>query len=301
LARELDPYVEVIPTNTTAFLPIVLSMPGLQTTVHITLYMPTHGRDTEFVSDLAELRNCMDELKTRFTDPIIYIRGDGNVNSNNDSRVVLLQQLILDYNLARTETGHHTYHHFVGNGMYDSDIDILLHSKGEHISEAVTEVLCKYDNPDILSHHDVILSSFTIPSQVVSHSKSMYDPAPKIDHVRTKIEWSDEGQAAYCELVSPHLRQVREDWLDASSQLSMSVALSITSEILTKCATMTNNFKIAGCKPINKSRNVPKAIRLATNKLIKAHKDYKNAENLRAYPRSSRAKDVFISTKKKLG
>jgi hypothetical protein len=73
--RELDPYVEVIPTNTNAFLPIVLSMPGLQTTVHITLYMPTHGRDTEFVSDLAVLRNCMDEVKTRFTDQL-YISGE---------------------------------------------------------------------------------------------------------------------------------------------------------------------------------------------------------------------------------
>ena len=119
--REFDPYIEVIPTNITAFLSIMLSNKHAWSTNNSSCNSVsnsvTHGKDTEFVSDLAELRNCMDELKTSFTDTIIYIRGDGNVNSNNDSRVVLLQQLILDYNLARMETGHHTYHHFVGNGM----------------------------------------------------------------------------------------------------------------------------------------------------------------------------------------
>ena len=39
--KELDPYIKVITTNTTAFLPIVLKMPGLQTSIHISLDMPT--------------------------------------------------------------------------------------------------------------------------------------------------------------------------------------------------------------------------------------------------------------------
>ena len=88
--KELDPYIEVIPTNTTAILPIMFKMPGLKTTVHIALYMPTHGKDSDFVSDLAELRNCLDDLAGRSDDPIIYIRGDGNVNPNNSIRVTLL-------------------------------------------------------------------------------------------------------------------------------------------------------------------------------------------------------------------
>ena len=113
--KELDPYIEVIATDTTAFLPIVLKMPGLQTSVHISLYMPTHSKDSEFVSDLAELRNCIDNLVERYTDPIIYILGDGNVNPNNTARVIHLKQLIRDYQLVRIETGHNTYHHFVGD------------------------------------------------------------------------------------------------------------------------------------------------------------------------------------------
>ena len=46
--KELDPYVEVIHTNTPAFLPIILKMPGLKTSVHIALYMPTHSKAAVF-------------------------------------------------------------------------------------------------------------------------------------------------------------------------------------------------------------------------------------------------------------
>ena len=71
--KELDPFIEVITTNTAAFLPIIFKMPGLKTSIHVTLYMPTHGKDSEFVSDLPELRNCLDNLIERFSDPILYI------------------------------------------------------------------------------------------------------------------------------------------------------------------------------------------------------------------------------------
>ena len=187
--RELDPFIEVISTNTTAFLPIIFKKPGLQTSVHISLYMPTQGKDSEFVSDLAELRNCLDELIARYTDLVLYIRGDGNVNSNNTVRVTLLKQLISDYNLVQTVTGHNTYHHFVGNGMYDSDIDILLHTSDDNVDETVTKIMCKHDNPDILSHHDVILSSFTIPIKEEHPPSPLNAIAPKIKHIRTRIDW----------------------------------------------------------------------------------------------------------------
>ena len=184
--KELDPYIEVIATDTTAFLPIVLKMPGLQTTVHISLYMPTHSKDSEFVSDLAELRNCLDNLVERYTDPVIYIRGDGNVNANNTPRVILLQQFIRDYELVSIKIGHNTYHHFVGDGLYDSDIDVILHTVHEQVTENVTNILCKHDDPAILSHHDVILSRFTIPTLPTTQPRQLNNIAPKIEHSRTK-------------------------------------------------------------------------------------------------------------------
>ena len=52
---ELDPYVEPLPTPSPSFLPILLKIPGYVPSIHISLYLPTSGRDPEFVSALAQL------------------------------------------------------------------------------------------------------------------------------------------------------------------------------------------------------------------------------------------------------
>ena len=59
----------------------------------------------------------------------------------------------------------------------------------------------------------------------------------------------------------------------------MSMLLTMTSNIMTKCATLTNKYKVVGSTTESKSRNVPKAIRLATNKMIKAQTLMKKTEN----------------------
>ena len=74
--KELDPYIEVIPTTTSAILVVVMNIPGAQTTIHATLYMPTHSKDNEFVSDMADLRRCLDSLLKSYSNPVLYIRGD---------------------------------------------------------------------------------------------------------------------------------------------------------------------------------------------------------------------------------
>ena len=48
----LDPYIKVIAVTSTAFLPVVLSLPGSMPSVHVALYLPTHGQDPQFVSEL---------------------------------------------------------------------------------------------------------------------------------------------------------------------------------------------------------------------------------------------------------
>ena len=294
--RDLDPFIEVLSVNTTASLPVIFRMPGLMISVHISLYMPTHSKDSEFVSDLADLRNCLDGLMERFTKPIIYIRGDGNVNPKNSSRVILLQQLIRDYNLIKSDTGHNTYHHVVGDGLYDSDIDILLHISEQNVSEDICEIICKNDDPTILSHHDIILSNFSIPTQAIIQTRKLHDAAPRVDHTRTRVSWSEHGQQEYCELVAPHLRDVRDKWLDPSSQMSMSILLSVTNDILTKCATMTNEYKVVGTNHAAKSKRIPKAIKLATNKMIKAHRVYKKNNQAKE---PSKAKEALVCSRKK--
>ena len=58
----LDPYITVLPSLSSAFLPVILKLPGARVSVHIAIYLPTHGKDAEFVSELANLKNCIEDI-----------------------------------------------------------------------------------------------------------------------------------------------------------------------------------------------------------------------------------------------
>ena len=99
----LDPYIKVIPPTSSSYLAIVLRLPGRQTSVHVSLYLPTHGQDTEFVSELAGLKICLDKLNSEYDYPIIFIRGDANVNDKNTTRVNMLNSFMDHLNLTKLQ------------------------------------------------------------------------------------------------------------------------------------------------------------------------------------------------------
>ena len=78
--RWLDTYIKVVTTISASFLPIVITIPESCPSVHVALYLPTHGQDVKFVSELASLSNCLSELLATYDNLCIYLRGDGNVN-----------------------------------------------------------------------------------------------------------------------------------------------------------------------------------------------------------------------------
>ena len=47
----LDPHIKVVSSPSSSFLPVVLTLPNCRPSVHITLYLPTHGQDTKFMSE----------------------------------------------------------------------------------------------------------------------------------------------------------------------------------------------------------------------------------------------------------
>ena len=122
--KQLDPYVTVISVKTQSFLPVILKLTNFQISVHIALYLPTHSKDTKFISDLAELGICIEELTNSYPEAVFYIRGDGNVNSKNVNRVALLEHFLEKFYLTKVIVPLPTYPTFVGNGMFDSNIDI---------------------------------------------------------------------------------------------------------------------------------------------------------------------------------
>ena len=276
--KQLDPYIKVPNLSSTAILPIILQLPGLKTSIHVSIYLPTQGKEAEFVSELANLRICLEELTQAYQDPVIYIRGDSNVNPKNKMRFTLFQQFLAKFSLVLTNVEHNTYHHFVGNGMYDSKIDIIAHSIMNHADEFITEIICVNDTPALHSHHDIILSEFTIPTNMTNKANSNLISAPVCTKPRNKTLWSPEGQEEYAKLVGPHLRQAREDWLSATSQSSMSVLLEMTNTIMNKCAATTNQSVTLGGRQESKSVPTPKPIRKAKQQMAKMHKKYKSTK-----------------------
>ena len=75
---------------------------------------------------LAALDVLLDEIyKLHDGQCPVSVRGDANSSSKN----ALLKDFLPKQNLQRVHIGHPTYHHFLGGGQFDSDLDILLHSE----------------------------------------------------------------------------------------------------------------------------------------------------------------------------
>ena len=72
---------------------------------------------------------CIHELENIYPNALLFIRGDANANPNDKSRSSLMLHLCQKWSLNQVRLHHKTYHHFVGNGNSDSEIDIILHTK----------------------------------------------------------------------------------------------------------------------------------------------------------------------------
>ena len=46
---ELDPFITILPPQTSRISNIIFDLPEIQTTVHINIYLPTAGRESDFI------------------------------------------------------------------------------------------------------------------------------------------------------------------------------------------------------------------------------------------------------------
>ena len=115
----LSPFITIIPVDTPAFLPVLLTIPHFLPSIHIALYLPTAGKETQYVHELSELKVCVEALQQRFPNSPVFIRGDANSSKTNNSRNLLFTAFCQEYNLNRVPIGHNTYHHFLGQGKSD--------------------------------------------------------------------------------------------------------------------------------------------------------------------------------------
>ena len=127
--RTIDKHISVYPVTSSSYLPVIFSPPGSPVSAHIALYLPTSGQESKFVNELSQLRIIIEEIQERYPDCLLFLRGDCNVNLKNKDRNNIFMDFCSNLRLRNVPLLHKTYHHFIGEGLFDSNIDVILHSE----------------------------------------------------------------------------------------------------------------------------------------------------------------------------
>ena len=290
----LDPFVTILPTTSPAVLPLLLSIPGLNPSVHVGIYLPTSGRDEHFVVALASLTAVLESVAEEHHGIPVYVRGDANVNPSNLPRVHLLSNLVSQFKLASLSLHHPTHHHFMGDGASDSQLDVLLYSGTPQQAESLLSVVCGKVNPLITSHHDLVVSSFTC-------SRTAYDPplpavvTPRVPNTRVRVLWDQEGLEQYESLLSSTLPLLEDSLLNTSSPSLTSILLDCTNFALNRAAEISFKTVQLSKPPTLKKPYVCPEVRKAQDAALKAAQSF---QALRSSPAPSPLDiDAALSTK----
>ena len=274
--RAYDPHIKVVSVESTAFLPIIFSPPNQPISIHVAIYLPTSGKENEFVEETAQLISCIDQLRSAHPEALFYLRGDFNARDNNIKRLSLLNHLCDELDLGSVAIPHPTYHHFMGDGASDSNLDKIFFSNCAESHEELFTIVCKLVNPLISSHHDLILTNLSLPFVRSVQDDTENVTAPRILNNRIKINWSDSGIEDYAALVSPQLERLQNLWLGSPTRTSVSLLLESTNHILKSTASQTNKT-IDLSKPFKPRSNVlSRTIKASQKNLLKESKNLRN-------------------------
>ena len=165
----------------------------------------------------------------------VYVRGDANVNPSNLPRLQLFTSFLTQFDLQNLPLNHPTHHHFVGDGDTDTQLDVLLSISTPDQAESLLQVVCGKEIPLILSHQDLVVSTFLCPS--VNYSPPPPATiAPRVPNSRVKVLWSQEGQSQYENLLSAALPLLQHSLINLSSPSLTKILLNCTNFALNRAA-----------------------------------------------------------------
>ena len=97
--------------------------------------------------------------------------------------------------------------------QFDSDLDVLLHSNINAVSEQFIFQVLKKVHPLVNSLHDILISSAQLPvdNGILLDTVTSYT-APLIENYRSRILWSDYGIEEYQKLLEPKLDELTSRW-----------------------------------------------------------------------------------------
>ena len=159
----------------------------------ISLYLPTSGKDDQFLTCLAELSIYIRE--NTFDTKAVVIGTDSDCSEKSSPRrVQALHQFCQDHSLIKICYPGPTFHH--NNGISTSSIDYFLVSQCQDIKLQDITIQCNQDFPQNLSSHDPVLCSLVTPSteQAPKHEKYSHTYT---DFKKSCLVWNKDNLPKY--------------------------------------------------------------------------------------------------------
>ena len=201
--------------------------------------MPTAGKDSLFVDVLAELTNLISDIVELSPDSVILIGGDLNNNAKNKPRYSLWNHFLDQYQVAQIDVTKPTYHHHIGDGVFDSFLDsALLINPPPNVSISLSQQLCPLTNHILDSKHDALIVSLEVP--ILQKSPPEVSKAPTVDFTPIRTKWTPNGIADFSMKVSPILDQLVANYTISSSKALFDVFYNSVNKTLIAYATATN-------------------------------------------------------------
>ena len=259
----------------------------------ISLYLPTSGKDNDFVECLAELSAyIVDNISNEET---ILIGTDSNCSDKSSQcRLQAFQQFCEEHHLSKVCHTGPTFHH--NNGTSSSNIDYFLVSCNQTATLKPVSVQCKEDYPENLSSHDPVLTTLVIPRDTQVCLQEKYADTYTA-FTQTRIVWKAEDIPTYQALAAKFLSEC-EAFFSSSDFLPLKCQLY--SELLVKAAEISLGTK--PCMPIAKKFYSPR-VHQAWQHLQKLFKIWKHDEKPRdkgniAFLRYRQARSAFQQIKR---
>ena len=233
----LNTFITHISSTNERFAGVRMNFSGCSLLV-ISVYLPTSGKDDEFLECIASLSIYIDENKTGHGD--ILIGTDSNCSEKSTKRRIQAFRNFCDqYSLKSVHSSRPTFHH--PNGTSESCIDMFLISSEATLNLRNLLTVCTLDNPLNFSSHDVISASIDIPETLGEDNTGKFSGTySKFDQKR--IIWDTDKIESY--------QNVAADFLSKCDKMfpnpeCIPLKCSLYSELLVKSAELCLDTKTA--------------------------------------------------------
>ena len=231
----------------------------------ISAYLPTSGRDDDFLSCLAELSNFISENNDQ--NGTVLIGMDSNCSEKSTSRRILgFQQFCWENNLLKVCHSAPTFHH--SNGTSESNIDYFLITKSSSTRLNSIFSQCNLDYPQNFSSHDPVFTTVTVPSSDQSTKKEKYSHTYSA-FAPSRVVWTEDNLSEYQRTAAKVLSEF-EEFLPAPELIPLKCKLY--SELLVKAAEIC--FETKQPKATKKARH-PQQLHHAWKHLEKCFNTWK--------------------------